>query len=385
MTFLEKLPPLSLYVHFPWCVQKCPYCDFNSHKLENSLPEVLYIDALLNDLDQDLKMVTGREIKTIFLGGGTPSLLSPGAIKRLLNEIRTRVSVLQGAEISLEANPGTISFEKLEGYLDAGVNRLSIGAQSFETEKLNLLGRIHDQTEAINAAIDAKAAGFENFNLDLMFGLPEQDVSQAHQDLCTAIELQPAHLSVYQLTIEPNTYFHRYPPVLPDDDSIWEMHLRLQQEAAQSGYRQYEVSAFALENRRCKHNINYWEFGDYLGIGAGAHGKISTAKGIERLWKIKHPKTYLTRSSSGDMIGGRHKLGASEITLEFMMNALRLPQGFALPLFEQRTGQSISAIEEPLIEAQKRNWIQLSEQRCWPSTQGFRFLNELTELFLPPQ
>jgi len=385
MFYLEKLPPLALYVHFPWCVQKCPYCDFNSHKLENDLPESLYVDALLIDFELDLQKVTGRDIETIFLGGGTPSLFSPGAIKRLLNEIRARSSVLQDAEITLEANPGTISLEKLEGYLDAGVNRLSIGVQSFEAEKLNLLGRIHGKTEAINAAIDAKAAGFKNFNLDLMFGLPNQDPSQALQDLCTAIELEPSHLSIYQLTIEPNTYFHRYPPVLPDDDSIWEMHLKLQQEAAQSGYQQYEVSAFAIENRRCKHNINYWEFGDYLGIGAGAHGKISTRNGIERVWKIKHPKTYLTRSSSGDVVGGRSKLHASEIPLEFMMNALRLPHGFALPLFEQRTGQSLSAIEVPLMEAQKRDWIQLSEHRCCPSKQGFRFLNDLTELFLPPQ
>lgn len=385
MFLFEKLPPLALYVHFPWCVQKCPYCDFNSHKLENELPEQHYIDALLIDLEQDLQQINGRDFETIFLGGGTPSLFSPAEIKRLLREIRARAPTLPDAEITLEANPGTISREKLEGYLDAGVNRLSIGVQSFEPQKLRKLGRIHDTMEAVNAAIEAKAAGFDNFNLDLMFGLPGQDVSQAKQDLHTAIDLGPSHLSIYQLTIEPNTYFHRYPPSLPDDELLWEMHQQLQQQAAQSGYKQYEVSAFALENARCEHNINYWEFGDYVGIGAGAHGKISTKNGIERLWKIKHPKAYLAQSNSSGVVGDRRSLQVSEVSLEFMMNALRLPQGFALSLFTQRTGLSLTAVEGALIAAQKQNWIELSEQRCRPSELGFRFLNDLVELFLPPQ
>lgn len=385
MFLLEHLPPLALYVHFPWCAQKCPYCDFNSHKLESELPEDRYIDALLVDLEQDLKQVTDRDIETIFLGGGTPSLFPPAAIKRLLSGIRARVPTLHDAEITLEANPGTISRDKLEGYLGAGVNRLSIGVQSFEPQKLTKLGRIHDKSDAINAAVEAKAAGFKNFNLDLMFGLPGQDVSQAKQDLHTAIRLGPSHLSLYQLTIEPNTYFHRYPPTLPDDDILWEMHQQLQCQAAESGYMQYEVSAFAIENARCKHNINYWEFGDYIGIGAGAHGKISAKNGIRRLWKIKHPKSYLVRSNSNDVVGGKRELQTSEIALEFMMNALRLPEGFALSLFAQRTGQSLSDIESPLTAALQRNWIELSEQRCRPSELGFRFLDDLVELFLPPQ
>ncbi|MFC1664956.1 radical SAM family heme chaperone HemW [Pseudomonadota bacterium] len=382
---VENLPPLALYAHFPWCVQKCPYCDFNSHKLETDLPEDQYIDALLVDLKQDLAHINDRHIETIFLGGGTPSLFSPRAIERLLSEIREMVSVRQQAEITLEANPGTISREQLEGYLEAGVNRLSIGVQSFEQEKLSKLRRIHDRSEALNAAIEAKAAGFDNFNLDMMFGLPGQDVSQARDDLLTAISLQPSHLSIYQLTVEPNTYFHRYPPPLPNEDTIWEMHQQLQKQTIQSGYTQYEVSAFALENARCKHNINYWEFGDYLGIGAGAHGKISTKNAITRFWKTKHPKTYLAKSLSSEVIGGCRELQKSEMAIEFMMNALRLPQGFALSLFTQRTGQPFSTIEEPMKEAQNRNWIELTKKRCRPSERGFRFLNNLVELFLPSQ
>src|SRR3989344_3582228 len=337
-----SLPPLSLYVHIPWCVHKCPYCDFNSHEVRASrslhpvsrdisaslhvkIPEQEYIDALLRDLEQDLPRAWGRPVYTIFIGGGTPSLFSPEAIDRLLSGIRARLPLDQNIEITLEANPGTVvapahpapatfvhpctsDVEHFKGFRQAGINRLSIGIQSFDEAKLKALGRIHGREEALRAAEAARAAGFENFNLDLMFGLPDQTVEQAVSDVRTAIQLHPSHLSVYQLTIEPNTLFHAQPPTLPDDDVAWEMQSQLQAELAAADYRQYEVSAYAKPGYECRHNLNYWKFGDYLGIGAGAHAKITDATGITRLWKVKQPNDYLLYAGTPQGIGGEQKL-----------------------------------------------------------------------------
>src|SRR3990172_545076 len=320
MLNFASLPPLSLYVHIPWCVRKCPYCDFNSHEassgrsrhpasrdisasLHVTIPEREYIDALLRDLEQDLPRVWGRIVPPLFLGGGTPSLFSPEAIDRLLSGIRARLPLDQNIEITLEANPGTVDVERFKGFRAAGINRLSIGIQSFDEEKLKALGRIHGRDEALRAAESARAAGFENFNLDLMFGLPDQTVEQALADIRTAIQLCPTHLSAYQLTIEPNTLFHARPPTLPDNDSTWDMQSQLQTELAAADYRQYEVSAYARPGYECRHNLNYWKFGDYLGIGAGAHAKITAASGITRLWKVKHPGEYLRTAGTPESIG----------------------------------------------------------------------------------
>jgi len=380
MLHFSAPPPLSLYLHLPWCVRKCPYCDFNSHQLAADIPQQDYIAALLRDLEQDLPRAWGRHIHSIFIGGGTPSLFSPEAIDQLLSSVRALLPVSPDSEITLEANPGTVELGRFKGYRDAGINRLSIGIQSFNDEKLHALGRIHGGTEALRAAETARAAGFDNFNLDLMFGLPRQTVPEALADLKTAIAMQPSHLSLYQLTIEPNTQFHHQPPILPDDDTIWSMQQQLQALLAANNYVQYEVSAYAQPGRQCLHNLNYWRFGDYLGIGAGAHAKITDADGITRLWKIKQPKDYMHNPSG---IGGERRLSRREVPLEFMMNALRLTGGFPTSLFQERAGLPLSVAEKPLRRAEERGLIIWDVEAIYPTELGKRFLNEVVALFLP--
>ncbi len=399
MLNFTTLPPLSLYVHIPWCVRKCPYCDFNSHEpsggrsrhpdsrdisasLHVTVPEEEYVEALLRDLEQDLPRAWGRIVHTIFIGGGTPSLFSPEAIDRLLSGIRARLPLDQNIEITLEANPGTVDTERFMGFREAGINRLSIGIQSFDEAKLKALGRIHGREEALRAAESARAAGFDNFNLDLMFGLPGQTVEQAVSDMRAAIALHPTHLSAYQLTIEPNTLFHARPPTLPDDDSTWEMQSQLQAQLAAAGYRQYEVSAYAKPGYECRHNLNYWKFGDYLGIGAGAHAKITDATGITRLWKVKQPNEYLRTAGTPLGIGGEQKLSRHDTVAEFMLNALRLVDGFPSPLFQERAGIPISTCEPKLVQAETKGLIERDAHTICPTPQGRRFLNNLLELFV---
>ena len=377
------LPPLSLYVHFPWCVRKCPYCDFNSHAVRGEIPEAQYIDALLADLEQDLPRVWGRPVRSIFLGGGTPSLFSPEAIEHLLAGVRARVALVPEAEVTLEANPGTVETERFRGYRAAGVNRLSIGIQSFQPEQLQKLGRIHGRDEALAAAQAARGAGFDNFNLDLMFGLPQQTLDEALTDLRTALALQPAHLSVYQLTLEPNTLFHAQPPELPDEDVLAAMQEALQAELADSGFAQYEVSAYARTGRRSRHNLNYWQFGDYLGIGAGAHAKITDADGITRLWKVKQPRDYLEKVGTPAGLGGEQRPGRDDVAFEFMLNALRLTEGVPAILFSERTGLNPACVQKTLTQAMARGLLEPGHEHIRPTPLGRRFLNELVALFLP--
>ncbi len=376
------LPPLSLYVHLPWCVRKCPYCDFNSHAVRDGIPERAYVDALLCDLDVELPSVAGRRIETIFFGGGTPSLFSPESIARLLAGIRQRIALAPNTEVTLEANPGTVDTERFRGFRNAGVNRLSIGIQSFDDDKLKALGRIHGRAEALRAAESARAAGFDNLNLDLMFGLPWQTLEQALTDVRIAIEQRPTHLSVYQLTIEPNTLFHAQPPALPDDDATWEMQQALQALLATNGYRQYEVSAYARPGFECRHNLNYWQFGDYLGIGAGAHGKITTDNNITRRWKLKHPEDYLSKTGTLAAIGGEQRLTRADAIAEFMLNALRLTEGFPVSLFTERTGLAPDAVEASLRHAEQQGLVTRNATAIRPTEQGQRFLNNLIELFI---
>jgi oxygen-independent coproporphyrinogen-3 oxidase len=399
MFTFTSLPPLSLYVHIPWCVRKCPYCDFNSHEagdrrsrhpasrdisasLHVSIPEKEYVDALLRDLELDLPRVWGRPIHSVFIGGGTPSLFSPEAIDRLLSGLRARLTLNQEIEITLEANPGTIDLERFKGFREAGVNRLSMGIQSFEPEKLKALGRIHGREEALRAAEAAATAGFDNFNLDLMFGLPQQTVEQALADLRTAIAMGPSHLSAYQLTIEPNTLFHARPPQLPDDDTIAEMQDQLQDLLAEHGYRQYEVSAYARPEKQCRHNLNYWRFGDYLGIGAGAHAKITDANRITRLARVKPPKSYLEKAGTATALSTEQKLSRADVITEFMLNALRLTDGFPTPLFQERAGLPLSVCEKPLSLAESKGLIEWDTRTIRPTPAGRRFLNNLLELFV---
>jgi oxygen-independent coproporphyrinogen-3 oxidase len=383
MFHFTALPPLALYVHFPWCVRKCPYCDFNSHAARGELPEAQYIDALLADLEADLPRVWGRPVRSIFLGGGTPSLFSPEAVEQLLAGIRARIVLAPDAEITLEANPGTVETERFRGYRAAGVNRLSIGIQSFDPEQLEQLGRIHGRDEALAAAQAARTAGFDNFNLDLMFGLPQQTLDEALTDLRTALALQPAHLSVYQLTLEPNTLFHAQPPELPDEDVLAAMQETLQAELADAGLTQYEVSAYARAGRRCRHNLNYWQFGDYLGIGAGAHAKITDADGITRLWKVKQPRDYLETAGTKVGLGGEQRPSRDDVVFEFMLNALRLTEGVPAMLFSERTGLDPACMQKPLTQALARGLLEPGQEHIRPTPLGRRFLNELVALFLP--
>ncbi len=378
-----KLPPLSLYIHLPWCVRKCPYCDFNSYRAAKEIPEQAYTDALIRDLDHDLPRVWGRRIQSLFIGGGTPSLFSPESIDALLSAVRARLAFDASLEVTLEANPGTVDAERFKGFREAGINRLSIGIQSFEPEKLEVLGRIHGREDSLVAMETARTAGFDNVNLDLMYGLPRQTPEQALADLETAIGMGPDHISLYQLTIEPNTVFHATRPPLPDEDSVWVMQQPLQQLLAESGYRQYEVSAYAREAKHCQHNLNYWRFGDYLGIGAGAHGKITGARDITRLWKLKQPAAYMVRAGTTDGIAGDQHLTTRDVIAEFMMNALRLTEGFPAQLFPERTGLPLSLIVDKLDSAQARGLLTWDVHAIRPTALGKRLLNDLLCLFLP--
>jgi putative oxygen-independent coproporphyrinogen III oxidase len=384
MLHFTQLPPLALYIHFPWCVRKCPYCDFNSHELKDALPEAAYIDALLQDLEQELPAIWGRSIVSIFMGGGTPSLFSPEAMDRLLSALRARLNFPANIEITMEANPGTFERDKFAEFRAAGINRLSIGVQSFDDDQLVKLGRIHNARDAIRAAETAHKVGLDNFNLDLMYALPGQTPQQAQRDVATAIDLYPAHISYYQLTIEPNTFFHHQPPPLPDDELTHRIETSCRWQLAEAGYARYEISAYARPDRRCLHNLNYWQFGDYLGIGAGAHGKLTDAhrQQITRSWKLKHPRDYLANAGSPQRIGGSDMLKPEDIRLEFMLNALRLIDGVDTDLFEQRAGLPLSQIEDTLVRAQELGLLEPHRNKIQPTARGLDYLNDLTGMFL---
>ena len=371
------LPPLSLYIHIPWCVKKCPYCDFNSHN-----PEQQYIKTLLEDLEQILPEVWGRRLVSIFIGGGTPSLFSAEGINTLISGVRARMSCIADMEITLEANPGTFEQKKFSQFKQAGINRLSIGIQSFDNEKLEKLGRIHNSDEAVAAVNMARVAGFENINLDLMFGLPDQTLQQGLNDLQTAIDLKPTHISWYQLTIEPNTFFYSHPPVIPDDESIWKLQQQGQALLDKAGFNQYEISAYAQKNRMCQHNLNYWQFGDYIAIGAGAHGKISRAdsQSITRYWKLRQPQEYLSAQAT-ERTSGQQALDDKDIVFEFMLNALRLKHGFDLSTFELHTGLSKEMILSSCEIAINKELLTKDASQLKPSELGYRFLNDLINLF----
>ena len=385
MTNLLSTPPLSLYVHLPWCVRKCPYCDFNSHEGRGALPFAAYVDALIADLDFDLPLVWGRTVQTVFFGGGTPSLFPPEAIDAFLQQASSRLRFAPGLEITLETNPGTAEHGRFDAYRAAGVNRLSFGIQSFDDGCLQRLGRIHDSAEAEAAVKLAQDAGFDNFNLDLMYALPQQTLAMAEYDVERAIALQPTHISHYQLTLEPNTVFAAKPPTgIPDLDASWDIQERCQALLAEAGYAQYEVSAYARPGRQCAHNLNYWRFGDYLGIGAGAHGKLTlgSEQSILRRWKVKHPADYLAKAGSAVAIGGDERIEASRRPFDYMLNALRLNEGFALDAFEARTGLGRDAIAGELAEAETRGWLTIDAGRAVPTEFGRRFTNDVIELFL---
>ncbi len=380
---LTTLPPLSLYIHFPWCVKKCPYCDFNSHETNanRSFPEEAYLAALRNDLEQALPMIWGRKIYTVFIGGGTPSLLSAAGLDRLLSDVRTLLPLDSAAEITMEANPGTFEAEKFKSYRASGVNRLSIGIQSFNSQHLHALGRIHDGKEA-RAAVEIAHAYFDNFNLDLMYALPSQTLEQAREDVQTAINLAPPHLSLYHLTMEANTVFAKYPPTLPDDDTSAEMQDMLQELTAAAAYAHYEVSAYAQAGRQARHNLNYWNFGDYLGIGAGAHSKISFPHRVLRQARYKQPKTYLEQALRNNFVQQETEIARTEMGFEFMLNALRLSDGFPTTLFAERTGLTLNAIEKNLQQAEKKGLLYCDHQIIKPTELGKRFLNDLQGMFL---
>lgn len=380
-----SLPPLSLYIHLPWCERKCPYCDFNSHELRTPIPEAEYVDALIKDLEQELPGVWGRVCHTVFIGGGTPSLFSPAAIDRLLSGVRARLSLAPGAEITLEANPGSSEAAAFKGFREAGVNRLSIGVQSFDAGHLEAIGRIHDPHEARAAVAAARDAGFDNFNLDLMFALPGQSVAQALSDAQTAVDCGAAHLSFYQLTLEPNTRFHRHPPELPDEETSWRMQREIQALLAGQGYEQYEVSAYARPGRRCLHNLNYWQFGDYLGIGAGAHAKITVHDRIERSAKVRSPASYLRKAGGEERIASARTLSGDDAVFEFMLNALRLTEPVSIAMFQQRTGRTLAAVNDVIKQAEQDGLLRIEKGALSTTDQGFRFLNELLERFLPAE
>jgi oxygen-independent coproporphyrinogen-3 oxidase len=380
---LTAPPPLALYVHLPWCVKKCPYCDFNSHGTRDEpLPEARYLDALRRDLEQSIPSVWGREVSTVFIGGGTPSLFSPEGIDRLLTDVRTLLRLSPVAEITLEANPGTFEAARFRGYREAGVNRLSLGIQSFNDRHLAALGRIHDSAQA-RAAAETALTTFERVNLDLMYALPGQTLDEARADLAAAIALGPGHLSAYHLTLEPNTPFAAQPPDLPDDDLAADMQTLVEDTLAGAGYGHYETSAYARGGQRCRHNLNYWTFGDYLGIGAGAHGKLSFHDRIERQARLKHPRAYMEALETEAAVSAEtRRLDRNDRVFEFMMNALRLHDGFDLDLFTARTGLSIAALNPGLEEAQRRGLLTRDLHRAAPTEQGRRFLNDLLQIFL---
>jgi oxygen-independent coproporphyrinogen-3 oxidase len=378
-------PPLSLYIHIPWCVRKCPYCDFNSHEAREGIPEDAYITALIADLEQDLPAVWGRTIETVFIGGGTPSLFSPEGIDRLLADVRARVPLKPDAEITLEANPGTIDQARFKGFRDAGINRLSIGVQSFQPDLLQNIGRIHNDREAVIAVEAAHHAGFDNLNLDLMFGLPGQSTEQALMDLRSATALEPAHISWYELTIEPNTWFHRHPPERAADDTLWDIQQAGRTLLGTMGFERYEVSAYARNSRQCRHNLNYWQFGDYLGIGAGAHAKISDAatQSITRTSKARHPRTYLDTAHSTQRICTTSRLAVDDVVLEFAMNVLRLDQGFSPATFTAATGLPYAAIETIVNNVTAEGLLSAEDGTIKATPRGQRYLNELLQGWMP--
>nr|WP_315252281.1 radical SAM family heme chaperone HemW [uncultured Duganella sp.] len=380
---LTALPPLSLYIHFPWCVRKCPYCDFNSHEAKEggAFPEQEYLDAVRADLEQALPLIWGRKIYTIFIGGGTPSLMSAAGLDRLLSDVRTLLPLDSDCEITMEANPGTFEAEKFKSYRASGVNRLSIGIQSFNARHLKALGRIHDDNEA-KRAVDIAVANFDNFNLDLMYALPSQTLDEARQDVETAMSFKPPHLSLYHLTMEPNTLFAKYPPALPDDDASADMQDMIAGLTAANGYHQYEISAYAKEGKRARHNLNYWEFGDYLGIGAGAHSKLSFPHRILRQARYKQPKAYMEQTRLGAPIQEEYEIERADMGFEFMLNTLRLHGGFDPNLFSERTGMSINAIDQQLNAAEAKGLLYRDYKIIKPTALGQRFLNDLQEMFL---
>ncbi len=385
-TLMSALPPLSLYIHIPWCVRKCPYCDFNSHQADGEVPERRYVDALISDLDHSLPKIWGRRVYSVFFGGGTPSLFSARAIDEILAAVRARVTLDVEAEITLEANPGTFEAEKFRGFRDAGINRLSIGIQSFNDAHLKALGRIHTSGEAARA-IDIAQANFDNINLDIMFALPgtdtRQTLAECEQDIATALSFDTGHLSIYHLTLEPNTLFHRFPPKLPDDEVAADMQEMIAEKLGRAGYAHYETSAYARPGAECRHNLNYWRFGDYLGIGAGAHGKISYPDRVTRETRYKQPSAFMDNAVVGTAIQEEKTVPQAELPFEFMLNALRLTSGFAVSLFTERTGLPITAISRQLDEAEKHGLIVRDIKQVHPTEKGQLFLNDLLEMFLP--
>ena len=379
---LAALPPLSLYVHLPWCIKKCPYCDFNSHEMPGAdLPEQRYIDALIADLEASLPLIWGRSVHSIFIGGGTPSLFSPAAIDRLLGELRARLRLDADCEITLEANPGTFEKDRFKAFRSAGVTRLSVGVQSFNDAHLKALGRVHDSAQAI-AAVEEAAASFETFNLDIMYALPGQTLAGLEKDMRQALALSPPHISIYHLTIEPNTYFAKFPPVIPEEDLAYAMLDRITEMTAQAGMQRYEVSAYAKPGHRCFHNLNYWQFGDYLGIGAGAHSKLSFAHRIVRQVRWREPRLYIDNALAGEAVSQEAEVSRADLPFEYMLNALRLRDGFKLQDFAEKTGLPVSALQTGLDEAERKGLIERDLTSLRPTERGFDFLNDLQSLFL---
>jgi len=379
---LAALPPLSLYVHLPWCIKKCPYCDFNSHEMAGAEPpEQRYIDALIADLEASLPLIWGRSVHSIFIGGGTPSLFSPAAIDRLLAELRARLRLDADCEITLEANPGTFEKDRFKAFRRAGVTRLSVGVQSFNDAHLKALGRVHDSAQAI-AAVQEAAANFETFNLDIMYALPGQTLEGLEKDMRQALALSPPHISIYHLTIEPNTYFAKFPPVIPEEDLAYAMLDRITEMTAQAGMQRYEVSAYAKPGHRCFHNLNYWQFGDYLGIGAGAHSKLSFAHRIVRQVRWREPKLYMDKALAGQAVTQENEISRADLPFEFMLNALRLRDGFKLQDFAEKTGLPVSVLQTGLDEADRKGLIERDLISLRPTERGFDFLNDLQSLFL---
>jgi putative oxygen-independent coproporphyrinogen III oxidase len=381
---LLNLPPLALYIHVPWCLRKCPYCDFNSHAADKSPDAEDYVRVLLSDLELELGYVQGRRIETVFIGGGTPSLFQPEVIQALLHGIGQRVELDPDAEITLEANPGTAEAERFQGYRQAGVNRLSVGIQSFDGTLLQRLGRIHDGDQAMAAVEMAESAGFERINLDLMFGLPGQSLEMALNDVERALSFGTEHLSYYQLTLEPNTLFAARPPRLPEEDLIADIQEQGHGRIRESGLQHYEISAFSRSGGECRHNLNYWRFGDYIGIGAGAHAKLSDLDGaVRRRWRVRHPDAYLASAGTDAAVAGERILGPGDLVAEFMLNALRLQEGFALELFRRRTGLELAVLEPALAEAVEMELVEIAGGRLLPTERGRTYLNDLIGLFLP--
>ena len=379
---LSGLPPLSLYVHLPWCISKCPYCDFNSHEMrEREMPEQRYLDALVLDLESALPLVWGRTVHSIFIGGGTPSLFSPQGIDRLLGDIRARLRLSADCEVTLEANPGTFEKDRFRAFRSAGVTRLSVGVQSFNDDALKRLGRVHDRAQAI-AAVQEAAQAFDTFNLDLMYALPGQDMAALDQDLAQALALEPPHLSIYHLTLEPNTYFAKFPPEIPHEDLAYDMLDRITEVTQARGLQRYEVSAYARAGHACWHNQNYWQFGDYLGIGAGAHSKLSFAHRVVRQVRVREPQLYMSKAQAGQAIAQETEVSRADLPFEFMLNALRLREGFKLADFLDRTGLPLSAIAQGLEEAQRKGLIERDLQTVKPTPRGFDFLSDLQAIFL---